>query len=545
MEENKNSAIEKAESLTVKGIDNERKRELNAEEKRAEKQKKLNEKQMELQIKQDRLKAIQAEKNRLERQRILERQADKERLYEERKEKRELKYKERKEKRKENKGRGGWIAAVVSLSVAVLVLGTLLTLTFFTPIDEYMSYDTREQQSFYDLVGYVDSMDVNLSKLVVSNDDEEQQRLLGDIRVESNLATSSISQMSLQDEDKYYTTKFINQVGDFCKYLNDKMIKGEKLTGEDKQTLQSIYNIIANLKKTLNELSQRIDENFEFSSLYEDKDDNLLISEFADLEKGAMEYPHMIYDGAFSDAKNSDTAIALQGEKEIKKTDAITKYKEYFKNYNMKEVEITGETSSKQIASYNVVGTDENGITLQAQISKLGGKLILFNYFKECENDVYDLATCEEYADKFLENLGFKNMKAVWATEGNHTATFNYASVVDGVICYTDLIKVNVCKERGVISGLESSSYYLNHKEREKQTAEITVETARKRVNGELQIASERLAIIPVGEQKEVLAYEFVGIYDDATYYVYINAKTGKEVDIFRVIESTEGTLLM
>ena len=50
---------------------------------------------------------------------------------------------------------------------------------------------------------------------------------------------------------------------------------------------------------------------------------------------------------------------------------------------------------------------------------------------------------------------------------------------------------------------------------------------------------------MPYGETREVLTYEISGEYAGATYYVYIDATDGKEIQIFRVIETTEGQLLI
>ena len=464
-------------------------------------------------------------------------------------EKREEKEKRRKikreQRRKNSDGKGGWIAAVVSLGCAVLILGGLLTLTYFTPLDEYMTSNTKEQKNFYDLVSYVDNLDVNLSKLVVSNDDNEQQKLLSEVRVQSSLATNSLAELSLQDENKYNTTKFVNQVGDFSKYLNNKLIEGEEITPEDKETLRNLYEINLQLKNNLLELAGNIDENFDFRSIFEGKEDNLIISKFNELESNATDYPHMIYDGAFSDGVKGKTLKALEGQKEVTKIESTELYAKYFKNYNLKEVTLNGETKGKGVECYDITGVSEDGSVLDAQITKKGGKVLQFNYYKECSGDNYDAISCEEIADEFLKSLEIYDMKAVWMTEGNHIVTFNYASVVDGVICYPDLIKINVCKERGVISGFEASSYYYNHVKRDIPTVSVSLIEARSKVSTEIEVQTSRLAIIPKGESKEVLAYEFMGERNGDTYYVYIDANTGKEVDIFKVVKTTEGTLLM
>lgn len=484
--------------------------------------------------KQERL-ALRREKLADARAKRLERQ-------EERNHKRAIKRQERREKR--SRGVGGWLAAVISLGCAVLILGSLLTLTYFTPLDDYMMINTAEESSFYDLVGCVDNLDVNLSKLVVSNDSEKQQKLLSEVRVQSNLAVSSLGMLAIQDESKFYTTKFINQVGDFAKYLETKLIDGEKLSSSDIETLKTMHKINSELKLSLSELASSIDNNFNFKSIYEGKEDNLLISKFNELESNATNYPHMIYDGAFSDNVKKSESKFLNGYEKVSKMEAEENFKKYFSEYNVKNVTLVGETISDKIECYDFEGVTEDGTTLVAEISKKGGKLILFNYYKDCSKNNYSATELEKVADKFLENAGYKDLKAVWMAEGNSYVSFNYASVVDGVICYSDLVKVNVCTERGVVSGIEASAYALNHVERNLPEIKFSLEDAKQKVYSEIEISSSRLAIIPYGS-KEKLAYEFNGVNNGDTYYIYIDVETGKELEIFKVVKTTEGTLLM
>ena len=86
-----------------------------------------------------------------------------------------------------------------------------------------------------------------------------------------------------------------------------------------------------------------------------------------------------------------------------------------------------------------------------------------------------------------------------------------------------------------IINRMVERLYELEHKK----------DTAKKKVATEIDISSSRLAIIPKGETKEVLAYEFQGEKEGETYYIYVDAISGKEVEIFKVIDTTEGLLLM
>ena len=563
-EEKKRLALEKREEKRRLALEKkEQRKNAMIERKNAEKQRREDIKRLKLQKKEERLKRRDAlkheskeqrakrlliEKNKkleIKREKLAERARKRQEQAEERRQKRELYAKERRERREKSRGIGGWLAAVISLGCAVLVLGGLLAFTVFTPMDEYLAVSTREQQSFYDLVGYVDAIDVNLSKLVVSKDDENRQKLLGDVRVQSSLATESISSLSIKDEDKYYTTKFINQVNDFSKYLSEKLIDGEKLSSDDISTLKDMLKVNSALRLSLSELASQIDENYDFQSLFEGKEGDIIISKFKELESNAVDYPHMIYDGAFSDGTTAKTAKYIENMQEISKAQAQEEFKKYFSSYGVKDIELVGETTGEIIETYNVEGVDENGVTITAQITKKGGKLVEFNYYKDCNEDVTSIEKSVEIATEFVEKVGYKAIKPVWTADSGNVITVNFASIVDGVICYPDLVKVNVCRERGVVSGLEASSYIYNHVSRTVEKTSVSLSQAKSKVSEEISVETSRLAIIPKGEGKEVLAYEFTGKADGSTYYVYIDAKTGKEVDVFKVIETTEGLLLM
>ena len=305
----------------------------------------------------------------------------------------------------------GWIAAVVTLSVAVAVLGSLLAYNMYSPTGSFASNSVTEQQSFYELVGYVDAMDVNLSKLVVSKDDEKRQKLLGEVRVQSSLATENLSTLAVKDEDKYYTVKFINQVSDFCKYLSEKLIDGETLSESDIKTLKDMHEVNATLKQHLSELSINLDEGYDFKSLLEGKDGDVIISKFKDLETMSTEYPHMIYDGAFSDGTEGKVAKYLEGKEEITKMQAEDIFKEYFSAYSVKNVELVGESVGEAIETYNLEATDGDGVMISAQISKKGGKLVQFNYFKECSDDKIDLPPRAILPRSFYKRLVTPSLK--------------------------------------------------------------------------------------------------------------------------------------
>lgn len=486
------------------------------------------------------------EKNRRKAELELRRQelkAEREaRIMADKKAKRESKSRNRQRNKDRNKGIGGWIAAVISLGIATLVLASVLTFTFLMPSAEDNLLEANYQKSFYDTVEQVDNIDLNLSKALATADNSAMQRYLVDTAINSELAENDVQQLPLQDESKYYTTKLINQIGDYAKYLNNKLINGEKLSEQDYQGLNQLYRANQTLKESLQKMTGKMGNDYTFSSMIEGGKSNLVIEGFTELQNLSVQYPELIYDGPFSDGLNEREIKGLKGA-EIDEADARQIFAKTFAEYNVEDVESVGSTTA-QIECFNVQGRVKDDL-IYAQISKKGGEIIMFSYAGSCNEVRCDKETATQKAEEFLKGLGVENMKPVWINLSNNLYTINFAYEQDGVIVYSDLIKVRVCAETQMVIGLEARSYYTNHIDRVIDAPTLNKKQAEGKVSANISVESARLAVVPIGQSSEKLCYEIAGEYDGSTYYIYIDAMTGRQVEMFKVIESTEGTLLM
>jgi len=460
-------------------------------------------------------------------------------IAQEKRQKREQKHNHRQKRREQNKGIGGWLAAVISLGIATLVLASVLTFNFLTPTAENTILESAYQKSFYDTVEQVDNIDLNLSKALATKDEGALQKYFVDTAINSELAENDLQQLPLHDESKFYTTKLVNQIGDYVKYLNNKIITGEKLSEQDYQGLNQLYRANKTLKDSLQKMMSATSGRVSFMKM---NDDNAVLEGFEKLQNLSVQYPELVYDGPFSYGLDKREIKGLSGE-QITKEQAKEEFVKMFANYDLKDVDNAGETSG-DIECYNVEATSD-GQLLYAQISKQGGKLIMFAYAGTCESVNCDEDLASEKAQEFLSSLGIKSVKPVWINLANNVYTINFAHVKDGVVVYPDLIKVRVCAETQTVIGLEARSYYTNHTNREIPSPTLTKSQAMGKVSSGISIKTARLALVPVGTKSEKLCYEFSGEYDGSTYYVYIDAISGRQVEMFKVIESTEGTLLM
>ena len=165
---------------------------------------------------------------------------------------------ERRKSEGRSRGIGGWLAAVISLGCATLLLGTLFTFNVLYISRGNELLGSSYERAYYELSGCVDNIDVALSKLQVATTPAAQQKLLTDIAIQSELAESQLQSLPLEDSSKYGTSKFINQMGDFSKTLSNKIAEGGSVTEENRETLAELRRRNSNLQKTLAGINEKM-----------------------------------------------------------------------------------------------------------------------------------------------------------------------------------------------------------------------------------------------------------------------------------------------
>lgn len=467
---------------------------------------------------------------------------------EERVAKREHRLKVRAEKRAEKNdkrhapGFGGWLAAVISLGVTTLALGTMLTFGWFAANGMQADMISTHTQSVYELNSIVDNLDTNLSKARVSNSQNEQVRLLTDIAIESEMAETILERLPMDGMLTGNMTSFVNKMSDSAQSMLYSVASGKKLTDSQVATIEHMYQTNLELKRTLNELTSNFNGKDMLAAM-RGKNQGLMFSTFDDIEHNTVETPKEIHDGPFAENIEKVSAKNLEGLEEVSATEAEKLAQEYFKDYDVNDVRCTGETLAEQLECYNLSLITDDG-EMHAQLSKKGGKVVEFNSYKDCNDRNFSVERCIDIAQDFLASLGFDHMKAVWTSENGTTCNLNFAYEQDGVVVYPDMIKVKVCEERGIVTGMEGLSYVLNHTERQIAEASISKNEAKGKLHAGLESEGSRLCIIPT-DGGEALAYEFYGKYEGNIYYIYIDAATGNELEVFTVIGTKQGKALM
>lgn len=493
-------------------------------------------------------KAMRIERKRDEKQARLEaRVAKREAAAADRRAKREHRLKLKAEKRaarnerRHAPGFGGWLAAVISLGVTTLALGTLLTFGWINMNGMQAEMASVHTQSLYELNSVVDNLDTNLSKARVTSSSTDRVRVLSDIAVESEMAEVILERLPLDITMTEEMASFINKMSDSAQNMLFTVANGGELSESQIKSIDYMYRTNLEIKRALNELVANADGKDVLSAMR--GKGSILTESFTDIQNNVIESPKGIQDGPFADSVKNTNGNVFKDMEEISAPRAEELAKQYFTDYDVKNVRCTGEVIANSIQCYNVVVNTKDGDML-AQLSKNGGKVVMFDSYKDCNDKNFSVDRCITIAEDFLSDLGFENMKAVWSSENGTVCSLNFAPVQDGVILYPDLVKVKVCEQRGMVTGMEAMSYVLNHTERDLASPAVEKSQAQAKLNGSIEVSSARLALIPF-DGSERLAYEFFGESGDNEYYVYVDAKTGEEIEVLTVIGTAQGKALM
>ena len=433
-------------------------------------------------------------------------------------------------------------AAVALLVAAVITLAIFLGFA----VDDRNELSLRSENvytsAFYSLEDSLLQIETNLGKMRVVRTPSLQSELLTKAVINAEVAEQCLSSLSVSGAAMSSTIKFCNQVGDYSLYLLRKLDNGESLSDTDYSTLDKLYESTYELGLRLGEISGKIASGeYSFSML--GKEDDAFSATVSDIADGAIEYPSLIYDGPFSDGLEDPAPVALEGE-DITAEQGAEMLKKYMSDYEDIEVSYEGELGGF-IECYSYTFSS-GGVYGNAMLSKKGGALVMADVNDTVTNPGYTKEQGVELAEQYCEKIGISGMSAVWACVTDSELYVNLCYEQDGIIFYTDMVKVKISLETGKVTGYEAREYIYNHTERDADyNVSVTEEEALAAGYGEMSVESVRLAVIPLDAGGEKLTYEVYGTVDGYGFFVYVDAATGKAVRVLQVIDSDEGELLM
>lgn len=426
------------------------------------------------------------------------------------------------------------LAIAAAVTVGVLLNNRLAEVRMSTVSDENtykVAQENNYRRALYAACDSMKNLDANLGKAAVSTNAANQTQMLTNVVIHANQVNQNLANLPIADSNNLSSCqKFVNQAQDYATFLLKKLANGEKLSAKERTALSNLDNVATNLYDFLEEYANS-DSGMFITNGNGTGNVGTLTDSLGQVDENSFEYEKLIYDGPFSDSVQEKT---LKTDKTVSKEEGSKIVSDLFgKNTFKAKIDSKGVWYSYQL---------ENGRVLLAA----DGRVAEFETYRESNTEGTALKkdACIEAAENFCKKLGY-DVKGVWVSKTQDQTTYvNCATVVDDVIIYPDLVKVAVDSYSGEVVGLEAKSYLINHTDRKVNFGEVSKDDAQKVVDAALTVTNTAKALVEK-DGKHFLAYEFQCQMGQRQYYVYVDSVTGNEVEIFKVIQNTEGYTVM
>jgi germination protein YpeB len=321
----------------------------------------------------------------------------------------------------------------------------------------------------------------------------------------------------------------------------------------ERDKLQSMRQQCANLSQALLNLEGDVNEGtIRWTEIVrgtrrtvEDAEDDLLTENFKTLEDPNEPAPTLIYDGPFSDHIDQEQPKGLTGGTITKEEarDIARDFPDYAGNPNLVIKDLGTAQGKIEAYQFSVQpnGDAKNHTTID--VTKKGGHVVFYLNPRDVNDRKIERTDALKKGDAFFKRHGQVNMVPTYSWIENNVLTVSYAYKQEDVIIYPDLIKLKIAMDNGQVIGYEALGYLMSHRKRELAKPKIKESEIRERLDdGEMEVESIRLALIPTPGLYEALTWEARVQRDEETYMMYYDVETGEERNVLRVIDTPEGT---
>lgn len=199
------------------------------------------------------------------------------------------------------------------------------------------------------------------------------------------------------------------------------------------------------------------------------------------------------------------------------------------------------QDSRGAVPTYGITVRTEN-LQLNLEITRQGGKVLLMSPETAGFEMLKSVEECQHAASEFLTSRGFATMAAAYYQIYDGLCVTTFAHIQGGAIVWADRVTVQVRMDTAEVVGLEARSYWKNHIPRRIEKPALDAADARASLSPLSQERSVRLALLPVGSQ-EKLCWQFTILHNDDEYVSFIDATTGRELLLEKVMQLEYGSI--
>ncbi|WP_428908955.1 germination protein YpeB [Niallia sp. Krafla_26] len=399
--------------------------------------------------------------------------------------------------------------------------------------------ENNYQRAFHELTYQIDLLHDKIGTTLAMNSRQSLSPTLAEVWRITSAAHNDVGQLPLTLLPFNKTEEFLAQVGDFSYRTAVRDLDKDPLTDKEYATLKKLYGQSKEIQDELRNVQHvAMKNNLRWMDVElalatgKEQADNTIIDGFKTVEKTVEGYAADTDLGpAFVNMKVNDNSYNHLKGKEITKEEAIQKAKKYIGLGNEAKVQVTENGKGSDFGFYSISFEDKKTNQIaNMDMTKKGGHPLWYMVSRDVKDQKISLNDAANKAVKFLTENGFKELEVFESAQYDNLGVFTIIKSMDGVRIYPKSITVKVALDNGQIVGFTNEDYLKSvTSETEIQKPSITIEEARKKINPQVKVMEERQAVIINDLNDAVLCYEFMGILDNDTYRIFINAETGHE----------------
>lgn len=391
------------------------------------------------------------------------------------------------------------------------------------------------QRSFHELTHNMDLLYDKIGTTLAMNSKDSLSPELVDIWRLTSEAMSNVGQLPLTLLPFNKTEEFLSNIGDFTYRTAARDLDKEPLSNEELKTLESLYEQSEDIKDELRTVQHEVlDNNLRWMDVQlalatnDEQEDNTIIDGLKTVEKKVEGYSEGNEDSSLLGTREQEHEFKNIKGNRISEDEALNRSASLFDVKSEKDIDISQSGEGADLPLYNVSYEDDDK-NVHLDMSQHGGHPLSMLVNRTVGEPNLSLHEAQEEAEKYLKEQKFKNMTLFRSSQYDSVGVYSFLHEEDSVRMYPDAIEVKVALDNGDILGLTATNYFMNHKKRDLPKPKVTKKDAKAKVNPNVKIQEDFLAVIENDLGKEVLTYEFLGTMGGKTYRIFINALDGKE----------------
>ncbi|WP_057764343.1 germination protein YpeB [Cytobacillus praedii] len=397
--------------------------------------------------------------------------------------------------------------------------------------------ENNYQRAFHDLTYQIAVLHDKIGTTLAMNSRNSLSPALADVWKLTSEAHSNVGQLPLTLLPFNKTEEFLANIGDFSYKTAVRDLDKEPLSNKEYQSLKKLYSQAGEIQQDLRKVQHMVLKNnlrwmdVEMALATDSQPaDNTIIDGFKTVEKTVDGYGETDFGPAFVNMQKKDENFKYLEGKEITKREAENIAKKYAAFGNNVNVKVTENGDGSKYGFFSVTVQDKKTKNeASMDITKKGGYPIWYILARDVKKQAISLNDASKKAIQFLKENEFESLDLFESSQYDNVGVFTFVTNENNIRIYPDSIKIKIALDNGKLLGFSAEDYLRAHHVRDIPKPAITKEDARSKINPQVKVMEEGMAVIINDINQEVLCYEFLGTLGDDTYRVFINADNGNE----------------